>query len=79
MDEVKKRIAEIAKNFGESYGFASERFQIVLLQVIRAALQDPILTQPIRDKALDDALACYSPDDSANDWADKIRDLKGTK
>lgn len=31
-----------------------------------------------RVKALGDAMNCYSPDDSATDWMDKIRALKGT-
>ena len=29
-----------------------------------------------RAAAFDEALQCYSPDDSATDWADKIRALK---
>ena len=30
-----------------------------------------------RDLVLEEALNCYSPDDTAQDWADKIRALKG--
>jgi len=29
-----------------------------------------------REQALDDAMNCYSPDDLASDWMDKIRSLK---
>lgn len=32
--------------------------------------------QAVRAAALEEALNCYSSDDSANDWADKIRALK---
>lgn len=32
-----------------------------------------------RDLVLEEALNCYSPDDTAQDWADKIRALKGEK
>jgi hypothetical protein len=34
------------------------------------------LCKAVRAAALEEALNCYSPDDLAHDWADKIRALK---
>lgn len=56
-----------------------EAAQACIAQLLEDARSDWLAKklQEARDAALESALMCYSPDDCATDWADKIRAMKG--
>lgn len=91
MTELDKRIAESQmKRVDDAFQLwwgASKYCQVALgdhRQVaydgFRAALADPIIRREIENSALERALNCYSPDDTAADWAEKLeRELAAAK